>query len=335
MPVTETDLQPPTRNPWSPRHTAGGSSGGSGAAVAAGMLPIAQGSDGAGSIRIPSAFCNLYGIKPSRGRVPNAFGKDDRDILYTCGPIARSVADAAAMLDVMAGLDGGTPHWAPAPRKRYRDLLEERPQRLRIRFTTRAPFGSTHPEIAAAVEHTARGLSELGHHVEEGKLPEASLEEFLPLWQHLVGEFPAARWSRTQPITQWLAEPGRKLRAADMLTLHRRLSARYEAELGDAEVWLTPTVGRPAPEVGSFAGRPPAEAFADAAELGAFTAGANLTGRPAASVPLGLTSAGLPMGLQILGRMFAEDDVLALSRQLEEATPWRHRHAPMALEARD
>jgi amidase len=331
MPVTETDLHPPARNPWDPRHTPGGSSGGSGAAVAAGLLPIAQGSDGAGSIRIPSAFCHLYGIKPSRGRVPNAYGKKDRDILYTCGPLARSVEDAAAMLDVMAGLDVGRPHWAPPPRRPYRELLAERPRPMRIRFTTRTPLGETHPEIAAAVERAARLFADLGHHVEEGKLPEATLEEFLPLWQHLVGDFPLVRWSRAQPITRWLAEPGQKLRADDMLALHRRLSARVLAGLGDAEVWLTPTVPVPAPLVGAFADRPPAEAFADAARLGAFTAAFNLTGQPAASVPLGLTADGLPMGLQIAGRAFAEDDVLALSRQLEEAAPWRQRSAPMAV----
>ena len=143
MPVTETDIHPPARNPWNLQRSPGGSSGGSGAAVAAGLLPIAQGSDGAGSIRIPSAFCHLYGIKPSRGRVANAFGKKDRDILYTCGPIARSVEDAAAMLDVLAGLDVGRPHWAPAPRKPYRELLTEPLRPLRIRFTTRAPMGAT------------------------------------------------------------------------------------------------------------------------------------------------------------------------------------------------
>ena len=110
MPVTEPDIHPPTRNPWSPTHTAGGSSGGSGAAVAAGMLPIAQGSDGAGSIRIPSSFCGLYGLKPSRGRVVNQFRFPDRRILYTSGPMARTVTDAAALLDVMAGIDTGRQH---------------------------------------------------------------------------------------------------------------------------------------------------------------------------------------------------------------------------------
>ncbi len=327
MPVTEPDTHPPTRNPWNLWHSAGGSSGGAGAAVAARLLPIAQGSDGAGSIRIPSAFCHLYGIKPSRGRVANAFGRPDHDILYTCGPIARSVADAAAMLDVMAGLDGGRPHWAPPPDRPYRTLLEAAPRPLRIHVGTRAPLGETDPEIAAAVQAAGRLLAGLGHHVEEVPLPEGSLEEFLPLWQHLVSDIPFVRWSRAQPITRWLGEPGRLLDPDDMKALRRRLEERILRELGDADIWLTPTVPTAAPRVGAFAGRPPAEAFADAARLGSFTAPFNITGQPAASVPLGLTREGLPMGLQIAGRQLHEDDVLAVSRQLEEAAPWRGREA--------
>jgi amidase len=330
MPVTETDIGPPTRNPWNPWHTPGGSSGGSGAAVAGGLLPIAQGSDGAGSIRIPSAFCHLYGIKPSRGRVPNAFRKEDRDILYTCGPIARTVEDAAAMLDVMAGLVGGRPHWAPPPRRPYRELLAEKPRQLRIFVNTRSPFGETHPEIAAAVTRAARLLADLGHHVEEAALPEGSIEEFLPLWQHLIGEFPLAIWSRAQPITRWLAAPGRALRTADMQALRRSIADRLLPALAAPDAWLTPTVAVPAPRIGAFSGRPPAEAFHDAARLGAFTAPFNITGQPAASIPLGLTKDGLPMGLQIGGRPNAEDVVLALSKQLEEAAPWRDRRSPMA-----
>lgn len=329
MPVVETDTHPPTRNPWSPQHTAGGSSGGSGAAVAAGLLPIAQGSDGAGSIRIPSAFCHLYGIKPSRGRVANAFGKDDRDILYTCGPIARSVEDAAAMLDVMAGLDGGRPHWAPTPRRSYRALLGEPPKPLRIRFSTKSPLAVTHPEVAAAVEGAARRLGELGHHVEEGALPEGTLEEFLPLWQHLVADVPFVRWSRAQPVTRWLADVGRRLEVEKMRALQRSLGARIVRMHDEVDVWLTPTVAAPAPAVGAFQGLAPDEAFRRAAELGAFTAAFNITGQPAASVPLGVTREGLPMGLQIAGRELADEVVLAVSRQLEVAAPWRERRAPL------
>lgn len=329
LPVVEPDTHAPTRNPWDPRYSAGGSSGGAGAAVAAGLLPIAQGSDGGGSIRIPAALCHLYGLKPSRGRVANAFGRDDRDILYTCGPIARSVEDAAAMLDVLAGLDGGTPHRAPTPRKTYRALLREPRKQLKIRFATKNPLVATHPEIAAAVEAAARSLSALGHDVEEGALPPMTVEEFLPLWQHLVADVPLVRWSRAQPVTRWLADAGRKLRLPAMTALRRRLAAAHLAVYDEADIWLTPTSPIPAPEVGAFARLPPAEQFRGAAELGAFTAALNITGQPAASVPLGLTKEGLPMGLQIIGRELAEDVVLAVSQQLEETAPWRERRAPV------
>jgi amidase len=333
MPVTETDIHPPARNPWNAWHSPGGSSGGSGAAVAARLLPIAQGSDGAGSIRIPSAFCHLYGIKPSRGRVANAFGKPDRDILYTCGPLARSVEDAAAMLDVMAGLDVGKPHWAPPPPRPYRALLSEKPRPLRVRLYPRSPLVETHPEIAAAVQRAARLLEELGHHVEEAVLPEGTVEEFLPLWQRLIAEAPVVSWSRMQPVSRWLGEPGRSLRPEDVTALHRRLAERILGALGDADLWISPTVAQPAPRVGAFAGKPPAEAFGEAAKIGAFTAAFNLTGQPAASVPLGLTAEGLPMGLQIAARPLRDEDVLAVSRQLEEAMPWRWRVAPIGGEA--
>jgi len=297
--------------------------------VAAGLLPIAHGSDGAGSIRIPSAFNHLYGIKPSRGRVPNAFGRPDRDILYTCGPIARSVADAAAMLDGMAGLDAGRPHWAKPPPRRYREMIGDRPRALRIRRITHAPFGETHPEIDAAVTRAARLAESLGHHVEEVAPPSGALDEFLPLWQHLVAGVPMPFLARAQPVTRWLAEQGRGLRTEDMVALRRRLADRVLHDLGDADLWLSPAVAVPPPRVGAFAGLPPAETFTDAARLGAFTAAMNVTGQPAASLPLGLTQEGLPMGLQIAARPEREDDVLMLSRQLEEAAPWRGRRAPL------
>jgi amidase len=328
MPVTEPDGESPTRNPWNPAHTSGGSSGGSGAAVAAGLVPIAQGSDGAGSIRIPAALCHLYGLKPSRGRVRNAFGLADKRVLYTCGPLARSVDDAAAMLDVMAGLTDGRPHWAPRPERPFAELARVAPKPLRVRLTMRSPLAETDPEIADAVTRAARVVEGLGHHVEEVAPPVGDLEEFLPLWQQLVAQFPLARWSRAQPVTRWLAEPGRRLRGADVEALRARLEARLVSQLGDHDLWITPTVPIAAPPVGAFAGLPPAEAFRRAAALGAFTAVFNVTGQPAASVPIGLTKAGLPIGLQIAGRLYGEADVLAVSRQLEEAAPWRSRRPP-------
>ena len=331
MPVTEPDIHPPTRNPWAPEHSSGGSSGGSGGAVAAGMLPVAQGSDGFGSIRIPAAFCHLVGLKASRGRIRNQFGLRDRQILYTSGALTRTVDDTAAMLDVMAGIDSGKMHWAPPPVRPFRELAREEPRRLKIHFTTHSPVGPTHPEIAAAVEGAARLLSELGHDVDEGPSPNGTLAEVLPLVQHMVGHIPFVRKSRVQPITRMLMEAGRPLRAGDIEAIQAELTERFRALLETAEVWLTPTVTQPAPLVGAYRDLPPEEGFAAAAQYGAFTALFNINGQPAINVPLGLTGDGLPMGLQLAGAMFAEGELLALAHQLEDAMPWRDRHPPALL----
>lgn len=327
MPVTEPAIHPPTKNPWSLEHSAGGSSGGSAAAVSSCMLPVAQGSDGAGSIRIPAAFCNLYGLKPARGRVRNQFGLPDRRLLYTSGPITGSVDDAAAMLDVMAGLVHGKPHWAPPPERLFSEPGHAGVKRLKIQFVTRTALGPTHPDILKGFVRSLSTLSGLGHDVEEGCLPDGSLEEFLPLWQHQVAQLPLLRWGRTQPVTCWLGTAGRVLRSQDVATLFDTLKARFEPAFSTADIWVMPTVALPAPRIGAFRNLPAAEAFAGAARLAAFTVLMNLVGLPAASIPMGFTRQGLPMGLQLVGKAFAEADILALSRQLEQAMPWRH-HAP-------
>lgn len=328
MPVTETDLHPPARNPWDPMCSPGGSSGGSGAAVAAGLLPLAQGSDGGGSVRLPSSFCGLYGIKPSRGRLQNAFGIPDRNILYTDGPLARTVGDAAAMLDVMAGVSVGKPHWAPPPPRPFAQLALERSGPLRIRFATESKLTRTDPEVSAAVLRGVRALEALGHQVEEAELPEGTIAEFLPLWQRLISGVPLVRRSLLQPITRWLAEEGSKHDARAMGALYQTLRDRFLNWFGDADLWVTPTSPHPPPLLGAYANRPPREAFFEAAELGVFTAPFNITGQPAASVPIGFTGKGLPIGLQLAGRPLADATVLQVSRQLEEALPWRDRKSP-------
>jgi amidase len=309
-------------------HYSGGSSGGSGAAVAAGLLPLAQGSDGAGSIRIPAAFCGLYGIKPSRGRVANAYGLDDRELIYTDGPLARSVDDAAALLDVMAGVSVGRPHWAPPPEKPFAELCRIDPPRLRIKLLTRTHVAAVDPEVEQCVRSAARALEAMGHTVEEAQPPEGSIEEFLPIWQHLIAGTPVLGWSRVQPVTRWLGQAGKKLRGRDVRELRLRLAQRVVDWSGDADLLLTPTTPSPAPRVGAFSGEP-REVFYSAAPIGAFTAPANLTGQPAASLPLGVSKAGLPIGVQVVGRALADATVLAVSRQLEQALPWRDRRAPL------
>ena len=168
---------------------------------------------------------------------------------------------------------------------------------------------------------SAKGLS---YDVVEVTQPACSVEEFLPLWQWQVGCTPLCRWRDAQPVTRWLGEAGRRLRGADVARRFDELNARFAGLLGDADLWVTPTVAVPPPPVHATRGLDPTLVFAAAAKIAAFTALVNLIGLPAASVPMGLTAAGLPMGLQLIGGHHAEADVLALSWQLEEAAPWRH-----------
>ena len=317
MPVTEPDIHPPTRNPWALDRTPGGSSGGSGAAVAAGLLPIAQGSDGAGSIRIPSAFCHLYGFKCSRGRLPEPHAATDVFRLTSCGPLAHTVDDAAAMMAVM----GDQPPPRPASRVG---------PRLRIRVATRSPLGPTEPEIEAATLRVARLLESLGHHVEDAPFADGSLDEFMPLWQRLEANIPVLGESLLQPVTRWLREGGRRHAIEDVAARHRALEARVLAGFGDVDLWVTPAVPVLPPKIGAWRDLPPEEAFRQAAQLGPFTAPFNLSGQPAASVPAGVSREGLPIGVQIVGRRDADETVLAVSRELEAAMPWRGRRAPMA-----
>lgn len=333
MPVTEPDIHPPTRNPWSVDVSAGGSSGGSGAALAAGLLPIVQGSDGAGSIRIPSAFCHLFGLKPSRWRVPDSYGRDDRTSLVSIGPMAHSVEDAAGMLDALAGTWNGRSHWAPPPHGTFADGVRSASTRgasrpLRVRFSAASPIAAVDPEVRAAFDATVRVVAALGHHVEEGKVPDGSLAEFLPVWQHMVASVTVPRADRLQSITRWLMAAGQKVPKAFAMQRRGELRARIHAWFGDADIWLTPTVPAPPPRIGTWHGGDPAASFEAAADIGAFTAAFNLGGHPAASIPAGVTRAGMPIGVQVAGRLFEEETVLGLARAIEIAAPWSGRRSP-------
>jgi amidase len=324
LPVTEPDIHPPTRNPWDLEVTPGGSSGGAGAAVAAGMVPIAQGGDAAGSIRIPSSFCQLFGIKPSRGRVQNPFTLDDEHIIWSCGPLARTVGDAAAVLDVMAGITVGTPHWAPPPPRPFAELAEEAPRGLRIAVAVRSNHVETDPDVAAAVERMASLLSTLGHRVEERTLdlPEGIIDEFLPVWQATAATAPVHDWSLTQPVTRWLGERGMHVDADEVVRIIQRLGAIVLQQFGDVDAWLTPTVAVAPPRIGAWKHLAPPDVFREATKLGVFTAPFNISGQPAASVPAGRSRRGHPIGVQIAGRPLADGLVLALAREIERRAPW-------------
>lgn len=307
MPVTEPDGRPPSRNPWDLARTPGGSSGGSAAAVAGGLLPVGHGSDGGGSIRIPASFCGLVGLKAGRGVVANAFGDDRPDLLYTCGVLTRDVADTAALLDVLATAPLPPPRTGP----------------LRIRVVLDVPFVPTDPGVRAEVLAVAEALAGMGHAVEEAPGPVGDLDEFLPVWQRLVGTFWFLPWARTQPPTRWLGQSARGLPKGLAVARQAELTARWLAWQEGCDVLLTPTVAVPPPPVGSYAGPDGEAAFRAAAALAAFTAPFNVTGQPAISVPAGLhPTLGVPVGVQFVGPHGGEATLLALARSVEEARPW-------------
>ena len=320
MPVTEPEIHPPTRNPWDLERSSGGSSGGAGAAVAGALLPIAQGSDGAGSVRIPASLCGLYGFKATRGRVPNAYGLRDPELLYSCGPLARTVEDAAAMLDVLARSD-----------ELLRALRTTGPRRrLRIGVLTHSPLAPTHPEIAEALRSVAKLLEAMGHTLSEMRAPEGSVEEFLPVYQRQLAGAPAFFPWRLQPVTRWLRAAGKKVSAERARAIQRELTRRILAALEPFDLCLTPTVPIETPRVGAFSALPAPEAFARAALLGVYTAPSNISGAPSASLPMGRMFGRWPMGAHLIGRVGEDALVLQVSRQLEEAMPWRGEWAPGA-----
>lgn len=312
LPVVEPDIHPPTRNPWNDQHSAGGSSGGAAAAVAAGMLPVAHASDGAGSIRIPASFCGLVGHKATRGLLANPYRRVDTLEFSTCGAVTRTVADSAALLDVLL-------RRRPGEVGSFLAALRAPLPRLRVKVVTTAPVGTTAPEVAAAARSAAAVLAALGHEVSELSPPAVTLEEFLPMFQRLAANAPVFRPGVLQPVTRWLRSEGRRYRHADMLKVRDALSARVLSWGAGADVVLTPTVPVLPPRVGSLHEASPAVMFGRAAVFGAFTAMCNLTGQPAISVP-GASAGGLPIGIQLIGRNGGDATLLALAQELMEAS---------------
>jgi amidase len=285
--------------------------------VAAGLVPVAQGSDGGGSVRIPSAFCHLYGFKPSLATIGNLHGRVNTLGMSVMGPLARDVSDAAAMLDAM--------------RDDHRQTMLEASKRpvgkLKIRWTLECPVGELAPRIGDAVSKTAALLEELGHDVEEVGVAKAGLDDFLPLWQTQLAAVPVPRFleGKLQGVTRWLREAGRGLDFAAVEQRQRELVDDLASTIGDADVFLSATVPVFPPKVGFIEGLGPREAFEAIAPIGAYTAAFNLSWRPAATIPAGVTEEGLPYAVQ-LGAAAGEDTLLfRLSRQLEEAMPWRDR----------
>jgi amidase len=329
--VTESDLNGDCRNPWDTTRTPGGSSGGAAAAVAAGVLPLAQGSDGGGSIRIPSSCCGLFGLKPSRGRVsPAPFVSGSLELSQNAG-ISVCVRDAAAFLDVVAGYEPGDAHWAPPPTRPFLDEVGADPGRLRIAVTVDPPMPyEVDPRVAAVARDAADALAALGHDVVEATPPwrdEALLALFARIWQLSPALYPVRDESLLTPLNRALAEGARETSSVELarsVTALQQLARRVVAFWADIDVLLTPTLAMlPVPIGWVFDDPDPWVQFERGAEFTPFTPIANVTGQPAASVPFGVVD-GLPVGVQLIGPPAGEALLFRLAAQIEEAHPWAH-----------
>jgi amidase len=335
---TEPDVAPPARTPYDLDRSAGGSSGGAAAAVSAGLVPWAQGSDGGGSIRIPGSVCGLVGLKLSRGRVSPAPVYGDVVGLGTPGPLARTVRDAAAFLDLLAGPAVGDPNPPAAvpPDGTYLTWCDRAPGRLRVaRFSTPLIADvEVAPECLAAYERTSTLLADLGHEVEEVSAPltPEAVPVFETCWAVLsaMSVVPPARQHLLRPLTRWLAEQAAEISAVDFgfaVGELRRIAASALQALVAYDVVLTPTLAAlPAP-VGSLRDdENPAQDFENQKRFTPYTSAWNVTGMPAVSLPLHWTEDGLPVGVMLAGRPAEEHVLLSLAAQLETAAPWRERH---------
>jgi amidase len=349
--TTEPVLFGATRNPWALDRTAGGSSGGSAAAVAAGMVPAAHASDGAGSIRIPASCVGLVGLKPSRGRSTWAPAGDAMSGLAVAHALTRTVRDSAALLDVIAGPAPGDPYTAPAPDRPYLDEVGAHPGRLKIAWTARPPLDvPVDPACAATARSTAELLAELGHHVEEATPDfdgEVLIEPLVRVWA-ICNQEDERRATRllgrpVRPeeleVTTWeLIEYGRRFDAVDLLDALADLAAASRAiapffERYDA--WVTPTLARPPERLGVLnqsQGGAVAYWRFDCA-FNPWNPIANVTGQPAISLPLSWTADGLPVGSLIFGRFADEATLLRLASQLEAARPWADRWPSVSIAA--
>jgi len=331
---TEPDVAPPARTPYDLDRSAGGSSGGAAAAVAAGLVPWAQGSDGGGSIRIPASVCGLVGLKPTRGRVSPGPTYGDPVGLGTSGPLARTVRDAAALLDVLSGPVVGDPYCAPPlPHDQtWLACCDREPGRLRVgRFSTPVIAETdVDPECLAGHEGASDLLAGLGHEVEEipGPLPREAVETFEVCWAVLtaLAEVPPDRRHLLRPLTRWLGERGQAVTGPEFglaVSRLRQYAAQALRALAPYDVVLTPTLASLPVPVGALRDdADPARDFENQKRFTPYTSAWNVTGMPAISLPLHWTDAGLPVGFMLAARPAAEDVLLSVAAQLERAAPW-------------
>ena len=346
--TTESKLYGPARNPWNLAHSTGGSSGGSGAAVASGMVPMAHANDGGGSIRIPASCCGLVGLKPTRAR--NPAGPDFGDVyngLIVDHIVSRSVRDTAAMLDVTSGPDLGDPYFAPPAPVSFLEAARVAPKGLRIAVTRTLVDGRPyHPDCLAAVDAAAALCESLGHHVEEATPPistEAMMMPFFAVWAGglamqidalIARHGGSADLDHLEGLTLGLYHMGQQVTAAQYMgaqVFFQQVARAVAAWQISYDMWLTPTLGGPPMPIGTmdFDQTDPMMAYAPVLDYTPFTAIQNATGAPAITMPLHWNDAGLPIGVQFAGRFGDEAGLLALATQLEAAAPWSHRRPPV------
>lgn len=331
-PTTEHGLFGATHNPWNLAHSAGGSSGGAAAAVATGLCAFAHGSDGGGSVRIPSSCCGTVGLKPSRGRIsPGPLLGEHWAGLSTDGAIARTVADAAAGLDAMAGHLPGDAYWSDID-GRFADHARPTKRKLRIGFTVTSG-AKVADDVKACVREVARVLEELGHDVTE-EAPDT--EPFRGPFQLIVvsgiGSLPIADEGLLDPFNVQALNFGKRLTAVDYVRAVDaiRMHSRFVVGFWDThDVLVTPTLPRTAPPLDTL-GMNLETAGDEYMDFVSFTYPWNCTGQPAISLPLGLDSAGLPIGTQLVGPPRGEAVILGLAAQLEQALPWSGRKPKLA-----
>jgi amidase len=349
IPTTEPDAYGPTHNPWDPSRSTGGSSGGSAAAVASGMVAVGSAGDGGGSIRIPASECGIVGLKPSRGRV--SLGPDHGEQwegLVHRGTVVRTVMDAAATLDVIAGEMAGDPYTAPPPARPYVEEVGVDPGKLRIGLLTRPPagLGETHVDARTAAENAGRLLESLGHSVEDsypGALDEELAEGFITMlsantqfeldyWGAKIGKTLTA--DDVEPHTWLVAEMGNMVTAPryvgaidSIYALARRVSQWWD----DFDLLLTPTIPEPPPLLGDIkeSADEPMRALIRSSQIIPFVGGFNVTGQPAISLPLHWNEDGLPIGVQLVAAYGREDVLIRIASQIEEAQPWGERKPPI------
>jgi amidase len=343
LPVTEPRRFGPTRNPWDLERTPGGSSGGAGAAVAAGMVPLAHGSDGGGSIRIPAACCGLVGLKPSRGRVSRGPEQGD-DLLVQDGVLTHTVGETAALLDVISGYEPGDATWAPPPPEPFARTAAREPGRLRIGVTTvpAIEVAAVDPLCERAARDAAALLDSLGHEVEEVDPPwegQELLRAFtlvfgtpvaVGMWfgSQVTGTEPSAEL--VEPLTWTIWEGIRERNPLDYMLARTRLTAASRSIVAlwdEYDAVLTPALAQRPVRIGEIdsCSDDPWEDFHRSGQFTPYTALYNVTGQPAISLPLYHGEDGLPLGVMLAGRPAGEGPLLSLAAQLEAASPWADR----------